>query len=296
MITAKVIADSISRSNARVTTFVCTYPRFVHSEVMTHRVLSRNASSSRAIPIDKMIQAVEENPAMPVFWGKNQSGMQAKEELDNVRKYCLIGYEDEPPKTQREHAIDAWLTARSIAVAQARRLQSLGVHKQLVNRVIEPWSHITVVMTGTDWANFFALRVHPDAQPEFEELAAQMLQAFVDSEPVERKCGEWHLPFISDEERTIYHENMLLKLCTARCARVSYLNHEGQNDPQKDAVLHDKLRESGHMSPFEHACQAMGMPEQVGNFHGWYQYRKQLPRECIMAIDAEALLAARKKS
>lgn len=300
-IRAEIIADSVSPDNARVTTFVCTYPRFIHSEVMTHRIFSRNASSSRAIPIDKMIQAVEQNPAVPVFWGKNQPGMQAAEELDDIeiRHHPIESDFDlgtyPANLTDRQYAQSLWLEARTIAVAQARRLQKLGVHKQIVNRVIEPWAHITVIITATDWPNFYALRTHKDAQPEFRELAHEMLQAFVDSTPVERRASDWHLPFITDEERTIYHENMLLKLCVARCARVSYLNHEGTFDIKKDAELHDKLKESGHMSPFEHPCQAMGMAEAVGNFHGWYQYRKHIPKECIEAIDAEAILARRPK-
>ena len=78
----KVIADSISESGKRITTFQLKYPRFIHSEVMTHRVFSRNASSSRAIPVKKMIEQVRNNPAMPIHWGANQSGMQAKNELN----------------------------------------------------------------------------------------------------------------------------------------------------------------------------------------------------------------------
>lgn len=295
---AEIIADSISQCNQRVTTFVCRYPRFIHSELMTHRVFSRNASSSRAIPVDKMIQAVIDDPAQPVFWGKNQAGMQAAEELDNMipRHDAIFSVSGRPRElvriTDRQQAETLWLEARNAAVEQARRLQALGVHKQIVNRIIEPWAHITVVITATYWSNFFALRVHPAAQPEFQALARMMLQEYVKSVPVERKANEWHFPFIKDEERDVYCERMLLKLCVARCARVSYLNHEGTFDIQKDAALHDSLRTSGHMSPFEHPCQAMdGRPARIGNFYGWSQYRKHLDNEYIEAIDAQALLS-----
>jgi thymidylate synthase ThyX len=83
MISAKIIADSISESEYgdRITTFELEYPRFIHGELMTHRLFSRNAASSRAIPINKMMDQVLTAPAMPVEWGLNKSGMQAEEML-----------------------------------------------------------------------------------------------------------------------------------------------------------------------------------------------------------------------
>lgn len=295
----KILLDSVAPSGCRVTTFVVRYPRFIHSEIMTHRLFSRNASSSRAIPTAKIISAVEEEPAMPAFWAKNQSGMQAVEELDNTHIRHTVEQSDvcdgtyPAHLTDRQYAEHLWLEARNAAVGYARKLHALGVHKQIVNRVIEPYSHISVLVTATDWANFFALRAHPDAQQEFQFLAYEMLDAFMKSTPLELQVGAWHLPFIRPEEHQLYTEQMLLKLCVARCARISFLNHEGLNEPLKDIDLHDRLKASGHMSPFEHACQAMGVPARAGNLKGWCQYRKLLADECIEAIDAEAVMARR---
>ncbi len=188
MIKAEILLDSINESDNRLTTWLLTYPRWIHSEFNTHRMFSRNASSSRAIPIKKMIEAVKNEPAMPVFWGKNQSGMQAAEELDNVvRKRRDVSrklpeyeiwqnYDTYQPTgttyysynlTDLEYAKYRWLDARDSAVSQVNQLVELGLHKQLANRLLEPWMHITVVMSTTEMENFFALRAHDAAQPEF---------------------------------------------------------------------------------------------------------------------------------
>src|SRR5579872_1789847 len=124
MIKTEIVADSISQKGHRLTTFVLEYPRMVHAELMTHRVFSKNSASSRAIPIEKFIQTIKDNPAMPEFWGKNQSGMQALEELD------------EEGKTEAKRL---WLEARDIAIQSALKLHSMNVHKQIVNRILEPW-------------------------------------------------------------------------------------------------------------------------------------------------------------
>lgn len=291
----EILLDSVAPTGRRVTTFVVRYPRFIHSEIMTHRICSRNASSSRAIPTNKIIKAVEDDMATPIFWAKNQAGMQAIEELDDTHpRHSVVDLDLKPiVMTDKRYVEHLWRQLGTIAVDYARRMNAVGAHKQIVNRVIEPWSHISVLITATDWANFFALRAHPDAQQEFQYLAYEMLQAFVNSTPRELKVGQWHLPFIRPEEYAIFTEEVLLKLCIARCARISYLNHEGLNEPMKDIDLHDRLCASKHMSPFEHACQAMGRPERSGNFIGWQQYRQLLPNECIKAIDAQAILAKR---
>lgn len=297
----KILLDSVAPNGCRVTTFVVSYPRFIHSEIMTHRVFSRNASSSRAIPTVKLIGAVSDDMATPVFWAKNQSGMQAVEELDNDFARHTVETSPLAPGTypavltDKQYAQHLWLELGEIAVEYAVKLAAVGAHKQIVNRVIEPWSHITVLITATDWANFFALRAHPDAQQEFQHLAYEMLSAFVNSTPNELKVGEWHLPFVQPSERLVYDETTLLKFSTARCARISYRTQEGIRDPIKDAELHDRLRSSGHMSPFEHACQAMKTPIRSANFNGWKQYRKTLPNECIEAIDAQEILNRRTK-
>jgi thymidylate synthase ThyX len=263
MIQARIIADSINEAGDRIVTWILTYPRMIHAELMTHRVFSRNAASSRAIPIAKMIEAIRNNPAMPEFWGANQKGMQAAIELAE-------GYE-------REHAVYLWLDAADYAADYAKKLADHGVHKQIANRVIEPWSHITVLMTTTDHLNFFGLRAHKDAQPEFQVLAYMMLEEYLWHQPQALANGEWHIPFGDQMPEGITHDQRL-KIATARAARVSYLTFEGTIDPEKDYALHDGLAKGGHWSPFEHCAQAKpGSTE--GNFTGWLQYRKFFPNE-----------------
>jgi len=266
-IKAEIIADSISTKGYRLTTFILEYPRFIHAEVMTHRVLSKNAASSRAIPIEKMIQQVIDNPAMPTWWGKNQSGMQAKEELTPVTK---------------EAAIQTWLDARDSAIKHVYDLQSLGLHQQISNRLLEPWFNIRVILTGTEFGNFFALRAHPDAQPEFQVLAFKMLEEYNKSVPIPKKKGQWHIPFGDkmDEERlNVYGasiEEIKIKIAVARCARISYFNYEGKDDYEKDIATCDKLFGSvpRHLSPAEHVAMVTDTYEMYGNFHDWKQYRK----------------------
>lgn len=239
-------------------------------EFMTHRVFSRNASSSRAVPVRKMLDHIRNNPSMPVWWGKNQPGMQAKEEMDPFSK---------------ERAKEKWLEACRDAVRHAQDMMEMGVHKQIANRLIEPFAHINTIVTATEWDNFYNLRCHPDAQPEIQALATIMKKQFQDSNPRSLFWEEWHLPYISNAElgdATITVDS-LIKYCVARCCRVSYMNHDGTNpDPAKDLDLHDKLLASGHLSPFEHAAKpALKRDEWHGNFRGWIQYRKLIPGESV---------------
>jgi len=267
MIEAKIIADSISQTNARLTTFQLIYPRMVHAELMTHRVFSRNASSSRAIPVAKIIQQVIDNPAMPVYWGKNQKGMQAREELTGEAL---------------EKAKQIWLAARDAAVVEARKLVEIDLHKQIANRILEPWHHIHVVVTATDFDNFFALRCHPDAQPEIKILAEQMRDLFYTNKPKVAEIGMWHLPYVGYAPILVPQNQGEIKASVARCARVSYMTHDNQNPTlEKDIELHDQLLASVHMSPFEHPATPMVDPSQYsGNFRGWIQYRKTIKGEC----------------
>lgn len=232
-------------------------------ELLTHRVFSRNASSSRAIPVNKIIQQVIDDPAMPVYWGKNQSGMQAREELL------------EPTK---QEAIKLWLEGRDKAVETARQMVALGVHKQIANRVLEPWHHIHVVLTATEFDNWFELRSHKDAQPEIKMLSDMMLKEYNlmrVSKTLQK--GEWHLPFLTPTEKGNLPLSSALKISTARCARVSYMNHDGTNtELSKDFALHDALVVSNpkHMSPSEHQAVLMDGSTWYGNFRGFKQYRK----------------------
>lgn len=144
---ATIVADSVSAVNGqRLITYELEYPRFIHAELMTHRLFSRNAASSRAIPISKMMEMVEETPAMPVEWGMNQAGMQAKEVHSNP-----------------EVCESVWKLAAQQAVYSAQALQNLGLHKQIVNRVLEPFQIMKTIVTATEFDNFFWLRCHKDA-------------------------------------------------------------------------------------------------------------------------------------
>lgn len=267
----RIVLDSVSEAGQRLTTVEAKYPRMVHCELMTHRMFSRNAASSRAIPIEKIIRMVEEDPAMPVWWGKNQSGMQAEVELD---------MEDRPA------AIHGWLHARDVAVQEAHKLVSLGLHKQIVNRILEPWAWITVCITATDWANFFKLRCHPEAQPEIRHIAEMIQKAMQESVPMARR---WHLPYLHPDETPDVWADVptwngfdMRSVCVARAARISYLTQDGIRDLSKDVEMYERLRKNGHYSPFEHVAEAMEtlyLGGYSGNFCGWTQYRKSLLNE-----------------
>lgn len=269
MIQAKIVEDSIAPSGVRLTTFVLTYPRFIHSEFMTHRMFSRNASSSRAIPVKKSIQMVLENPVIPLAFTRNKAGMQGGDPLDEQAS---------------KNATYAWETAMGYAVKYAQMLADLDVHKQYANRILEPFSHITVVCSATDYANFFALRCHPMAQPEIMALADLMYDAYQSSTPKQMGIGDMHLPFVSDEERQELPQDDLIKMSVARCARVSYLNHDGKKPTlEEDVALYNRLVGSApiHASPAEHQAIAMADESRSGNFRGWIQYRKLLIDENV---------------
>lgn len=253
MFEATIIKDSISEAGNRLTTFQLCYPRFIHGELMTHRVFSRNAMSSRAIPVAKMIQQVREAPAMPVHWGANQPGMQASEQVDQV------------------YAEELWRDAAEGAADMAERMAALGLHKQVANRILEPFQWMRTIVTSTEWDNFYELRAHPDAQPEFQNLAEMMLVEHETSMPQLLLPGQWHLPYVDEEDSP--HD--LRKISAARCARVSYLLHDGTKpDAAKDLALFDRLAAGVpiHASPLEH----QGTPgdTDTGNFVGWTQFRK----------------------
>jgi thymidylate synthase ThyX len=224
------------------------YPRFIHSEFMTHRAFSRNASSSRAIPVERLMADVENDPAMPIHWGSNKPGMQAGDELDSKAK---------------QNAKCVWEVAREQTIIQARKMAAIGAHKQIVNRILEPFAHINVLVTATEWDNFFALRDHPDAQPEIQALAKVMREARDESVPVE---DDMHSPYHDDPKRS-----------AARCARVSYLTHEGKEPTyDQDMALFERLAHANpmHSSPMEH--QAIAIKGWCRNFKGWRQFRAAL--------------------
>ena len=272
-ITVKIIEDSVCAvTGTRITTLAARYPRMVHAELMTHRVFSRNASSSRAVPVHKMIEEVLVDPAFPSRFGANQKGMQDKGE-------------DYDALVNGMSARDAWLLARDKAVDMAIAFDEARYHKQVVNRLLEPFSHITVVITSTDWRNFFALRCHEDADPTMRELADEMHQEYDRSEPQRLMPNQWHLPFVDAEERQKFTLPETLMMSSARCARVSYRNHENVVPTlMEDTALYNRLVRADlvHASPTEHQARPdpAGIEEHLwGNFHGFVQHRKTIPNE-----------------
>lgn len=310
------------RPDKVLSTLVCKYPRWIHAEGKTHRQIyigdgveillpnpapmddenmSRNAGSSRAIPVQKMIQAIREDPAVPLFWGKNIGGMQAREEL--------------PPHLQQK-AFGIWMRSMESAIAYAEEMiwldnedpdsQHIGAHKQIINRMLEPYMHIVALYSATEWSNFLALRVHADAEPHIQ-LLAQAVRAELDRDDniQDLEPGSWHLPFVTDDDAVdlVTSRNMpdalkvAIKKSVACCASTSYKTVDGFDMTIDKAIeLHDKLVGSAplHASPAEHVAQADGVMDigfagltdwtnqsEHGNFVGFRQYRKMLPNECL---------------
>lgn len=271
MYSATILADSVSKNGHRLTTMEIVFPRIALADFNTHRVFSRNSSSSRAIPVEKLLEKVRTNPFVPDYLGANQPGMSADNELTG---------------DARQAAIDEWLKARDDAVAHAEKLVEIGLHKQLTNRLIEAFTWHTVIVTASEWENFFALRANPDAQPELRRVAELMKNAYRTSIPTPLEDSQWHLPLLQDDEQDWATENIedAIKVCCGRSARVSYLTHDGKRDHAKDIELYDRLTEGGHMSPLEHVARPMTSEELEtgewsGNFRGWHQHRKDVIHE-----------------
>ena len=301
-IRASVVAHSISEAGKEILTYELEYPRFIHSEFLTHRQFSRNAASSRAIPVAKVIDQVKNNPAMPIHWGKNQSGMKAKSQLTGLKLLA---------------ARSLWKGAAKVAAWSAGFMNKAGLHKQCANRILEPFQFIKVVCTATEFENFFYLRDHGDAQPEIAQLAKVMLEARSLSVPQVLKAGEWHVPYVGSSRNCLTNE---LEYCTADyregdcednrlsisgalalsaslCAQVSY--RVADQSLEKAFKIYDQLvtMTPVHASPFEHQatpmkhsqlgiCSAPNRCEEgvthvdkylnkwSGNFQGWVQHRQ----------------------
>lgn len=254
---ARVIEDTSWQGN-RLLTIEATYPLWIHQELLTHRVFSRNASSNRALPILKVVGQVIKNPSYPVWWGRNQRGMSAEAELSGWRLWLCR---------------QLWFAARYLAVAIVLVLYYLGLHKQLANRLLSPWQWITTVYTATEWDNFFRLRCHPDAQPEAQRIAWLMRAAMQQSVPTERR---WHLPYITADERTQHTLFDLIKVSVARCARVSYLTQASVRPIQKDIGLYEQLcdQDPEHASPQEHVARGSEWPDETSyNLRGFESWR-----------------------
>lgn len=335
----RIVADSVTERGHRLTTMVVTLPRIVLAEFNTHRVFSRNSASSRAIPTRKQLQAIVDDYFMPEQFGTAVSGMNAGPPLEGVqlevaqtlwrkamRKqiWAALRLTTSPAYIRRE-----WSGFKGsldeFVLEIARRIEDpenpihqeslLWTSKGLTNRLLEPFMWQTVIVTATEWENFFNLRTDANAQEEIRTAANLMLKAYTESTPVLLKEGEWHLPFIQPDELEWAKANPELArmAVVARCARVSYLTHDtGTVDIEKDIKLAKRLASAGHMSPFEHAATPIGeaewgvrsemanavlhatevLPEHVvkllvdstefsGNFRGWAQYRRDLPNQQV---------------
>ena len=303
-ISAKIVADSYSAVNGkRITTFELVYPRWIHGELLTHRLFSRNAMSSRAVPVAKMIEQVQNDPALPVHWGLNVSGMQAKEELVDPQLNEVQGM---------------WYEAAKEAAYIAKKMSGCNAHKQVVNRILEPFQLMKTVLTSTEFDNFFWLRKHEDAQPEIKELAERMYEQLQSSRPNKLSPGEWHVPYVEvvkvtggmisrGSYRLEYKSNGVeisledaLAISSSCCAQVSYRLLD--DSIEKARKVYQRLVESTpvHASPFEHQASPMKIPESdywtdaiaeafdedgvthmdkgynmwSGNFKSWVQYRQ----------------------
>jgi thymidylate synthase ThyX len=291
-----ILTSKNSITGVNLYTFVLTYPRVILPEVNTHRMLSRNTASSRAVPAKKQRQRVLINPFVPISVGQNMKGMQAGEELEGWRRFV---------------ATQTWKLSRYPAVLASWILEKVGAHKQVVNRIVEPWTWTQQVVTATDLRNVFKLRNHPDAEPHIHELARQMkeqvesVHAIFDTvnfdcrNPDGTACsldavnpsmgvgriqmlrpGDWHLPFVADKDM-LHPIETLKRVSTARCARTSYYLPESGDwsTIERDVELCGRLASSGHWSPFEHVATPVSDNIYVGNFRSWKQYRKDFKEE-----------------
>lgn len=301
---ARIIADSISPQGQRLTTFEVEFHRFVLSEFNTHRVFSRNSASSRAIPVQKQLDRAATDPAFPIKWNCEQPGMQGGDELtgwdlDAAQQVfsqfqfdVVSTIEDYLQLVANNYGLD-WDSKDPDEIAE---LKSHTLHKSLLNRLIEPIMWHKVIVTSAEYENFYKQRVSPLAQPEIEVAAAAM-HSLEDSTPVELAEGEWHTPWISAGEKAENDIEIVKRVSVARCARVSYLTHDGVRDMDVDLGLYEKLVSANppHWSPTEHVAtpdrwnlvnvwdEAAGEDEffqaavvpVIGNFAGWRQMRHE---------------------
>lgn len=266
MIEAKVITDSAHPNGRRLTTVELTAHRFILAEVNTHRVFSRNSASSRAIPTSKLIDRVRNDPALPIEYKANKAGMQAADYLDaDSEATCR----------------NIILALRDHAAKAVEALNGLNLHKQWANRYLEPFMWHTMIITSTEWDGFFSQRINQDAQPEISTAAAAIREAMELSDPVLLNYGDWHLPYILEEERYDNPLDVLVAVSAARCARVSYLNHDGVRSIDSDIDLYRKLTtaQPPHWSPLEHVAtpfkKKLFRPwvKPLGNFKDFEQLR-----------------------
>lgn len=294
-----ILASSGRNSAPTIYTIRMRYPRIIHGEIMTHRLFSRNARSSRAVPVRTMLLETTTIPFIPWHWGANQKGMQATQECDEtvlIPDWDDIDFHGKPHLHPHERE-QAWLSARDAAVVHATAFMDAGYHKQNVNRLLEPFSWIDTLITSTDWDNFLWLRDHKGAEPHLQDLARLVKAAIEAAEIQELDAGQWHLPYITNADRREAYNgpsqqiswNWLCRISAARCARISYAPFDGDASYEKELERYESLVESDrvHASPTEHQAQ---VDRRIGgDFEkwglsgnlapGWIQARKLIPNE-----------------
>lgn len=299
---ANVIAHSEYKGKEIITVHArCWRP--IHSENLTHKMIGKSAGSSRARPSAAIIEQVRHDPWMPVRFGANQPGMQDKGTNHEEPCFYDLGSGNSPLPFQTAEGL--WQFAAIQAAKGAEALNNAGYHKQVVNRLLEPFTYIDVLFTATEWNNYFHLRDHEDADPSLRDIAVKIRDAITKSTPTMLSVGEWHLPFITDEDRewAIAHlqkgrltrdmpkrtevNDLLVKISAARCARISYKLFDGTTDQLKDLDLFERLLVSQpvHASPAEHQATPMAIPSIVHLKDGWDNFHPDTWQEGITHVD-----------
>lgn len=283
MVEVEIILDSLNMATGdRITTIRVCYPRIIHAELITHRLLfvdqtadlatlygaydediphglSKNAASSRAVPVTKMLERTQNYPWIPIF-RTAQKGMTSGQPVDDA--------------TQAK-ALEVWQRMMDCCAQGVSELAALGIEKGIANRALEWFSHIEVLLTATEWNNFFLLRDHPAAMVEIRDLARAIRKEMDASQPQTLYPGEWHLPYICDCVNDEFAPHS-----AARCARVSYrsLATGKPSTYGEDMLLFDKLAgdDPKHLSPLEHPAMALLNHERCGNLVGWRSLRKDM--------------------
>jgi hypothetical protein len=280
------------------------YHNFIVDDICCHN--SKNSCSSRSLTIHKQLEKIIKNPVVPEF-SKNQSGMQPAEKLSPIEQLSaevtwleardnaiLSAYSMSLEQNRTKAEEKSWYFVREFLYAKFGEVPtpSINIHKQWVNRLLEPFMWHTVIVSATEWHNFFRLRYDKDAQYEIKVLAECMLRAYLSSNPTLLARDSWHIPYVTPTEKESFPNEDLLKFSAARCARVSYLTHDGKLNHEKDLELHDRLSSSGHWSAFEHTAKCMSDSNFYGNFKGFLQYRKTFSNECFSkeTVNLEELL------
>lgn len=317
-ISARIVAKSKSAYSGTVLpTWECDFPKCILAELNTHGMLVKNAQSSRAVPVKKVIEQIRNNPVTPVHWGSNQAGMVAGEEINqsiSMRTWDGGSYNHDRDSAWKETAD---------TIAELMELWSdAGYHKQIVNRIGEAFTMVRGVITGTEIDNFFHLRYHKDADPYIQELARCMWEAYEQAEAEVLYEGEWHLPYVTkidtptgkklgvfevDEDGIVVFKSctteQALKVSAAACGQVSYrkldLSEETVDRVWNRLMTGDIIHASvtGHQAtpmkePYNEHWHTDGVKWQDGithvdkdgnfwsaQFKHWIMHRKLIPNE-----------------